>query len=69
MTAAAIPEFYDANGNEIQLNDRIESDCEAVEYTLTVLRIKNVNLEFEVHGEPEDGLPFTGVQCSVTACR
>ena len=53
VTAAAIPEFYDANGNEIQLNDRIESDCEAVEYTLTVLRIKNVNLEFEVHGEPE----------------
>ena len=67
VTAAAIPEFYDANGNEIQLNDRIESDCEAVEYTLTVLRVKNVNLEFEVHGEPEDGYRFTGVQCSVTS--
>ena len=44
VAAAAIPEFYDANGNEIQLNDR-----------------------FEVHGEPEDGYRFTGVQCSVTS--
>ena len=39
VTATAIPMFYDANGNEIQLSDRITSDCETVEYTMTVLRV------------------------------
>ena len=67
VTATAIPMFYDANGNEIQLSDRITSDCETVEYTMTVLRVKNVNLEFEVQGEPADGYRFTGIQCSVNS--
>lgn len=61
----AVPSYYDANGNKIELNSRIESSCDSVEYTLQILRVKNLTLDFEVSGEVEDGYRFTGVECDV----
>lgn len=57
--------FYDANGNKILLSDRITCDYEEVSYTLTLLRVKNLTLDFEVSGEVADGYRFTGVECDV----
>lgn len=59
------PKFYDANGNKIELSSRIESSCESVDYTLQVLRVKNLTLDFKVSGVVADGYRFTGVSCEV----
>lgn len=61
----AVPKYYDANGNQIDLDPRIESDCESVSYSMPVLKVKNLTLDFEVSGEVADGFRFTGVECDV----
>lgn len=62
---SAVPQFYDANGNRINLDDRIESDCESVSYYMPILKVKNLTLDFEVSGEVAEGYRFTGVECDV----
>lgn len=57
--------YYDANGNEIELDERIKSDCETVSYRQTILRAKEVALDFQTSGEVAPGYRFTGVECSV----
>lgn len=64
-SGVAVPRYYDANGNKIELSSRIESDCESVEYTLQVLKVKNLTLDFDVSGRVADGYRFTGVECDV----
>lgn len=61
----AVPQYYDANGNEITLDARIESDCDAVTYNMPILKVKNLTLDFEVSGEVAEGYRFTGVKCDV----
>lgn len=60
-----VPLYYDANGNKIELNSRIESNCDSVSYKLQVLKVKNLTLDFAVSGEVADGYRFTGVECDV----
>lgn len=62
---SAAPLFYDANGNRIDLDERIESSCESVSYSMPVLKVKNLTLDFEVSGEVAEGYRFTGVVCDV----
>ena len=62
-----VPRYYDANGNRIELSSRIESSCESVNYSMQVLRVKNLMVDFEVSGEVADGFRFTGAECSVTS--
>lgn len=57
--------YYDANGNRIQLSDRITSDFSDISYQLTVLKVKNLSLDFQVSGEVASGYRFTGVECDV----
>lgn len=59
------PKFYDANGNTIDLDPRIESDCESVAYSMPVLKVKNLILDFEISGEVAEGYRFTGVECDL----
>lgn len=59
------PNYYDANGNKITLSDRIESDCEEVTYQMTVLKVKNLTLDFQVSGTVAAGYRFTGVSSDV----
>lgn len=65
MQDTAVPLFYDANGNKIELSDRVKSNCEEVGYEMSVLKVKNVSLDFEVSGKVADGYRFTGVECEV----
>lgn len=65
VSGTAVPKFYDANGNKIELSSRIETSCESVAYTLQVLRVKNLTLNFSVSGQVEDGYRFTGIVCDV----
>lgn len=59
------PNYYDANGNKITLSDRIKSDCEEVSYNMTILKVKNLTLDFQVSGTVAPGYRFTGVSCDV----
>ena len=61
----ASPQFYDANGNKIVLDQRVEVDCESVSYSMPVLKVKSLLLDFEVSGQVADGYRFTGVECDV----
>jgi len=65
VSGVAIPRFYDANGNRIDLSNRIEKNCDSVDYTMEVLKVKELTLDFEVSGEVTDGYRFTGVECDV----
>lgn len=65
VSGVSIPRFYDANGNRIELSNRIEKNCDSVDYTMEVLKVKELTLDFEVTGEVTDGYRFTGVKCDV----
>ncbi len=65
VSGVAVARFYDANGNRIDLGNRIENNCEMIDYTVEVLKVKELMLDFEVSGEVTDGYRFTGVKCDV----
>ncbi len=65
VSGVAIPRFYDANGNRVDLSNRITKNCDSVDYTMEVLKVKELPLDFEVSGEVTDGYRFTGVKCDV----
>lgn len=63
VSGVAVPRFYDANGNRIELSKRIEKNTDNVDYTMDVLKLKSLPLEFEVTGEVTDGYRYTGIKC------
>ena len=65
VSGVAIPRFYDANGNRMDLSNRISKNCDSVDYAMEVLKVKELPLDFEVSGEVTDGYRFTGVKCDV----
>ncbi|MCI9104782.1 MAG: hypothetical protein HFG56_02330 [Lachnospiraceae bacterium] len=58
--------FYDANGNELEVDDRVRTDVDetGVGYQVSVDKIKELSLDFEVSGEVAEGYRYTGVECS-----
>ncbi|MFR5601143.1 MAG: YbbR-like domain-containing protein [Lachnospiraceae bacterium] len=66
FTGTAVPKFYDANGSEIlQGDDRITTNYEEISYEVSVLKVKDVALDFEVGGEVASNYRFTGVESEV----
>lgn len=59
------PKFYDANNNSITISDRLISNCKSVDYTMEILKVKNLNLDFDVTGEVASGYRYTGVECEL----
>ena len=58
--------LYDANGNElVGLEDKVTLSRGEVDYQVSVLRVKNLSLDFQVSGEVADGYRFTGVDSDV----
>lgn len=58
--------YYDANGNEIFLNDaKVFSDPQEIVYFVDMLQGKSLPLKFTVAGEAAEGFRFTGTECSV----
>ena len=54
--------YYDANGNKISLSDRITARYNEADYSMQVLKVKTVALDYEVTGETADRYRFTGVE-------
>ncbi|MEY8356055.1 CdaR family protein [Lachnospiraceae bacterium 54-53] len=66
LTGTASPVFYDANGNELtELGNKISVSRQEIEYTVSILKAKDLTLNFEVSGEVAKGYRFTGVECEI----
>ena len=55
----AEPVFYDANGNEITVSDRVHVSPAEIQYSLEVSKVKNLPLDFEVTGTAASGYIFS----------
>lgn len=65
VTGAAAPVLYDANGKELQLGEKVTVSHKEVSYQVPILKVKNLNLDFEVQGEVASGYKYTGAECSL----
>lgn len=58
--------LYDANGNQLDdLGDDITLSRSEVDYQVSILKVKELSLDFQVMGEVADGYRFTGVESNV----
>lgn len=65
VSGTAAPVFYDANDKELQLGDKVELSQSEISYQVPILKVKTLNLDFEIQGEVANGYKFTGVECSM----
>lgn len=58
--------FYDANGNELSVDDRVHTNADetGIDYIVYVNRVKELSLDFEVTGNAAPGYSYSGVECS-----
>ena len=64
-TATTTPVFYDANGNSLNMGSDVTLNTTEITYRVTVLKVKELGLDFQVRGNVADGYRFTGVDCDV----
>lgn len=57
--------FYDANNHILELGDAVSLSASSVNYEVTVLRVKDLMLDFQVEGEAASGYRYTGVTSDV----
>ncbi len=62
---SANPVFYDANGKELELRNKLTVNRPDIHYSMSVLKAKDLTLNFEVRGTVAEGYRFTGVECSM----
>ncbi len=65
MSGSAGIYLYDANGNRLNLDDEVTLNARQVDYTVSVLRVKELALDFQVSGSVASGYRFTGVDSDV----
>ncbi len=65
LNSVASPIFYDANGNKLDLGNKVTVSGKEIEYNVSVLKAKNLTLNFEVSGQVAKGYRYTGVECKV----
>lgn len=64
-TGTATPVFYDANGNSLDIGSKVSVDREEIDYIVSILKAKNLPLNFEVSGQVAKGYRYTGVECEI----
>ncbi len=65
IAGKAAPVFYDANGNVLELGDKVTVNRQEIDYTVLVLKAKNIPLDFEVTGTVAKGYQYIGAECDV----
>lgn len=55
---------FDANDNELQLGDKVTFSRSQIDYTLPILKVKNLSLTFEPEGKVAEGYRYTGIESS-----
>lgn len=64
-TAVTNPVFYDANNNSLNMGSDVTLNTTEITYRVTVLKVKELGLDFQVRGNTADGYRFTGVESDV----
>ncbi len=64
-TAVTTPVFYDANGNSLNMGSDVTLNTTEITYKVTVLKVKELGVDFQVRGNTADGYRFTGVESDV----
>ena len=59
------PVFYDANGNSLNMGSDVTLNTTEITYKVTVLKVKELGVDFQVRGNTADGYRFTGVESDV----
>lgn len=65
LSGTAAPILYDANGKNLNFGDKVEINVKEIGYQVPILKVKNLNLDFDVAGEVASGYRFTGVEASM----
>lgn len=65
MTGSTGLVFYDANGNQLSVSDRITYDVSQIGFEVEILRVRSLPLDFQVTGTVADGYVFAGLTSSV----
>ena len=65
LTGSASVYLYDANGNHLNLADEVKLNSKQVDYTVSVLRVKDLAVDYQVSGVVADGYRFTGVDSDI----
>ncbi|PNV63710.1 hypothetical protein C0033_03420 [Clostridium sp. chh4-2] len=65
VEGTAKPVFYDANGKELELGDKVTLSRNEISYQVPILKVKNLNLDFEIQGEVAEGYRYTGAEASL----
>lgn len=67
LSGTAPVKCFDANGNELQLGDRVTFSRSEIDYTLPILKVKNLSLTFEPEGKVADGYRYTGIESNINS--
>lgn len=63
LTGSAPVKCFDANGNEItDLDERVSISRSEIDYSLPILKTKNLSLVMETEGRVADGYRYTGIE-------
>lgn len=65
LSGSAPVKCFDSNDNEItQLDERVKLSRLEIDYTLPILKVKSLTLNFETEGVVADGYRYTGIESS-----
>lgn len=67
FSGTAEPGFYDANGNEITMSEQVQIEGGEVAYSVNILRLKEVPLNFIVAGNVAQGYKYAGAEATVAS--
>ncbi len=66
LSGTAMPEYFDANGNVLEdLGESVKTIGGDISYTMQILKVKEVPLDFDVTGEVADGYRYTGPKTDI----
>ena len=65
LNGTAEPVFYDANGNKLDMGDKVSYDVPEIGYEVEVLKVKSLPLDFQVTGTVADGYRYAGLSSDV----
>lgn len=65
LVGVAEPVFYDSNGNTLSLGERVEVNTNEISYQASILKVKNIGIDFETQGQVAEGYRFVGAESSI----
>lgn len=66
VEGTAVPVLYDANQKELELGEKVTLSQNEISYQVPILKVKNLNLDFEIQGAVAEGYKYTGVESSLS---